>query len=94
MTTPSEGNKTTEPAAADTALSGLYDVKRRPSLMVTSHRRTSSGPPVTHTLQTSQFILPPKPSTPANPAMQAIKLQRKYPQVTQEEMFALIEKFK
>jgi hypothetical protein len=29
-----------------------------------------------------------------DPKMQAIKLQRKYPQVSQEEMFALIERFK
>jgi len=28
-----------------------------------------------------------------NPAMEAIRLQKKYPQVTQEEMFQLIEKF-
>ena len=31
--------------------------------------------------------------TPVNPTMQAIRLQKKYPQVSQQEMFALIEKF-
>jgi hypothetical protein len=91
--TVAEQSKTTEPAAAtaaDTALNALYDVKRRPSLLVESHRRTSSGPPII----SRSFTLPPKPQIPQNPTMQAIKLQRKYPQVTQEEMFALIEKFK
>jgi len=87
-----EESKATESAAgADTALNGLYDVKRRPSLLAPSHRRTSSGPPAS----ASPLTLPsPKPQPPPNPAMQAIKLQRKYPQVSQEEMFALIEKFK
>lgn len=33
-------------------------------------------------------------ATPVNATMQAIKLQKKYPQVSQQEMFALIEKFK
>jgi hypothetical protein len=96
--TVAEQSKTTEPATAaaaaaataDTALNALYDVKRRPSLLVESHRRTSSGPPII----SRSFTLPPKPQIPQNPTMQAVKLQRKYPQVTQEEMFALIEKFK
>jgi hypothetical protein len=33
-------------------------------------------------------------ATPVNATMQAIRLQKKYPQVSQQEMFALIEKFK
>ena len=31
---------------------------------------------------------------PANPTMQAIRLQKKYPEVSQEEMFDLINRFK
>ncbi|KAG8787885.1 hypothetical protein FRC15_007394 [Serendipita sp. 397] len=64
----------------------LYEPKRRPSLGgVSPHRRASSSSSVAVTL--------PSTTAPLNPVMQAIRLQKKYPQVTQEEMFALIEKF-
>lgn len=80
-------------AAAETAPGGLFEVKRRASLL--AHRRASSSPltpgPLVNLVPTTPT---PQPQTPPNPAMQAIKLQRKYPQVSQEEMFALIEKFK
>jgi hypothetical protein len=54
-----------------------------------AHRKTSSSPnPIT------TLAKPEVQQAQQNPRMQAIKLQKKYPQVTQEEMFSLIEKFK
>jgi hypothetical protein len=55
--------------------------------VVALHRRGTSSP--------NPFI----PATAVqnvakNPTMEAIRLQKKYPQVTQSEMFQLIEKFK
>lgn len=64
----------------------VYEPKRRPSYIASTHRRASSNP------ATPAII--PKSEIQQNPRMQAIKLQKKYPQVTQEEMFSLIEKFK
>ena len=64
----------------------LYEAKRRPSWRRSSTSSTSS--------QTN--LIPITKDKPVeNPAMQALKLQKKYAGVvTQEEMFALIDKFK
>ena len=40
------------------------------------------------------LVLPRSPPSTTNPTMQAIRLQKKYPEVTQEEMFDLINRFK
>ena len=66
-------------------------------------KESSSSPPPTRSLFpqrtgsiSSRTTLPKTlaQATPVNATMQAIKLQKKYPQVSQQEMFALVEKFK
>lgn len=80
------------PVAAETAPGGLFEVKRRASLM--AHKKASSSTSSYSVLTPTTVTIPQPQLPPPSPAMQAIKLQRKYPQVSQEEMFALIEKFK
>jgi hypothetical protein len=43
---------------------------------------------------TTSSLPPPSLSPPSTANMQAIKLQRKYPEVSQEDMFDLINRFK
>lgn len=63
-----------------------FEPKRRSTTLVPKqHRRAESSPLIPATSAAPQII--------SNP-MQAIRLQKKYPQVTQEEIFQLIEKFK
>ncbi|CAG7848066.1 Fimbrin [Serendipita indica DSM 11827] len=67
----------------------LYEAKRRPSWGV-GHRRSSSSSTGS---QTNLIPIKDKPAV-ENPAMQALKLQKKYAGVvTQEEMLELINKF-
>jgi hypothetical protein len=53
------------------------------------HRRGISSPNPLINVAAAQNV-----TKNQNPAMEAIRLQKKYPQVTQSEMFQLIEKFK
>lgn len=65
----------------------------RRQLRHTSPQRSLS--PVSKGAVALPFLLPRSPpTTTANSTMQAIRLQKKYPEVTQEEMFDLINRFK
>lgn len=65
----------------------------RKQLRHTSPQRSLS--PVSRGAVALPFLLPRSPpTTTANSTMQAIRLQKKYPEVTQEEMFDLINRFK
>lgn len=71
----------------------VSETKRAPAIPPKPllHRKASSNPVNLPTVNLPQTL---EVKTTKNPAMQAIKLQKKYPQVTQEEMFSLIDKFK
>lgn len=64
----------------------------RRQLRHTSPQRSLS--PVSKGAVALPFLLPRSPPTTTNSTMQAIRLQKKYPEVTQEEMFDLINRFK
>ena len=58
---------------------------------------TSSPPPLsplTLSPVSQPLPLPAPTKSTVNPTMQAIRLQKKYPEVSQEEMFDLINRFK
>ena len=58
-------------------------------------RPPNSGSPPNLTGTTRPFILPPPLSPPSSSAaMEAIRLQKKYPDVSRDEMFDLINRFK
>lgn len=104
-TLPAAGFAGQAEAAAGETVGEFGDLHSRSNSSGSSNwsKESSSSPPPARRLFpqrtgsiSSRFNLPKTlaAATPVNATMQAIKLQKKYPQVSQQEMFALIEKFK